>query len=104
MQPPPNHVTMLQIDCEVMNTRLLHVKEDAIPSQMNRLLNNHDKNNGKTERSHNSQSTFGNKAFIPRSKSGGSGKHRRLDSHTRHRQFNESLEVDLGSEETMLSD
>ena len=31
MQPPSHHVAMMQIDCEVMNTKLLHVKEDAIP-------------------------------------------------------------------------
>lgn len=31
MQPPPNHVAMMQIDCEVVNTRLLHIREDAIP-------------------------------------------------------------------------
>lgn len=34
MKLPPNHVAMMQIDCEVMNTRLLHIKEDAIPMQM----------------------------------------------------------------------
>ena len=34
MQAPPNHVSMMQIDCEVMNTRLLHIKEDAIPIHM----------------------------------------------------------------------
>lgn len=33
MRPPENHVTMMQIDCEVTNTKLLHIREDAIPSQ-----------------------------------------------------------------------
>ena len=31
MQPLPNHVVMMQIDCEVINTALVHIKEDAIP-------------------------------------------------------------------------
>lgn len=31
MQPPPRHVSMMQIDCEVTNTRLLHISEDTIP-------------------------------------------------------------------------
>ena len=31
MQPPPHHVSMMQIDCEVTNTRLLHVNEASIP-------------------------------------------------------------------------
>ena len=34
MQPPPNHVAMMQIDCEVVNTKLLYIKEDAIPLHM----------------------------------------------------------------------
>lgn len=34
MQPPANHVAMMQIDCEVMNTRLLFIKDDAIPYHM----------------------------------------------------------------------
>ena len=38
MQPPPNHVAMMQIDCEVMNTRLLHIREDAIPIHMSAQL------------------------------------------------------------------
>ncbi|GLH06122.1 Uncharacterized protein GBIM_11630 [Gryllus bimaculatus] len=31
MAAPPNHVTMMQIDCEVTNTQLLNVKEGDIP-------------------------------------------------------------------------
>lgn len=31
MQPPRGHVAMMQIDCEVTNTRLLHIREDSIP-------------------------------------------------------------------------
>ena len=34
MKPPANHVAMMQIDCEVMNTRLIYIKNDAIPSHM----------------------------------------------------------------------
>ena len=34
MKTPANHVAMMQIDCEVMNTRLLYIKEDAIPVHM----------------------------------------------------------------------
>ncbi len=36
MKAPPGHVSMMQIDCEVMNTRLIHVREDAIPANVNR--------------------------------------------------------------------
>jgi len=40
MQPPANHVSMMQIDCEVMNTRLLYIREDAIPANMaHRVVN-----------------------------------------------------------------
>ena len=35
MQPLPNHVVMMQIDCEVINTGLVHIKEDAIPIHLN---------------------------------------------------------------------
>ena len=31
MRAPPRHVSMMQIDCEVTNTRLLHISEDSIP-------------------------------------------------------------------------
>ena len=31
MQAPPRHLAMMQIDCEVTNTRLLHINEDTIP-------------------------------------------------------------------------
>jgi cyclic AMP-dependent transcription factor ATF-6 alpha len=34
MRAPANHVAMMQIDCEVMNTRLIHIREDAIPMHM----------------------------------------------------------------------
>ncbi|XP_013381486.1 cyclic AMP-dependent transcription factor ATF-6 beta-like isoform X2 [Lingula anatina] len=34
MQPPPGDMAMMQIDCEVMNTRLLHIKNTAVPSFM----------------------------------------------------------------------
>ena len=35
MQPPPRHLAMMQIDCEVTNTRLLHISEDTIPPYYN---------------------------------------------------------------------
>lgn len=28
---PPNHITMMQIDCEVTNTQLLHLQQSMIP-------------------------------------------------------------------------
>lgn len=28
---PPNHITMMQIDCEVTNTQLLHLQQSIIP-------------------------------------------------------------------------
>jgi len=31
MQPPRDHVAMMQIDCEVTNTRLLHIHQASIP-------------------------------------------------------------------------
>ena len=34
MQPPENHVAMMQIDCEVINTRLLHIHQDSIPAHL----------------------------------------------------------------------
>ena len=35
MKPPANHVAMMQIDCEVINTSLVHISEDAIPVHLN---------------------------------------------------------------------
>ncbi|CAH1786836.1 unnamed protein product [Owenia fusiformis] len=34
MAPPAGSIAMIQIDCEVMNTRLLHIKESVIPAYM----------------------------------------------------------------------
>ncbi|PSN41901.1 hypothetical protein C0J52_06801 [Blattella germanica] len=34
MTAPPNHITMMQIDCEVTNTQLVHVKKGDIPAHM----------------------------------------------------------------------
>lgn len=31
---PPNTIAMMKIDCEVMNTQLIHVNQDAIPVHM----------------------------------------------------------------------
>lgn len=33
-QTPQYHVTMMQIDCEVVNTQLLHLKESLIPKHL----------------------------------------------------------------------
>ena len=38
MQPPENHVAMMQIDCEVMNTRLLHIHQDSIPAHASHAM------------------------------------------------------------------
>jgi uncharacterized membrane protein YesL len=38
MQPPENHVAMMQIDCEVMNTRLLHIHQDSIPAHVSHAM------------------------------------------------------------------
>ena len=38
MQPPENHVAMMQIDCEVMNTRLLHIHQDSIPNHVSHAM------------------------------------------------------------------
>ena len=35
MQPPANHIAMMQIDCEVINTSLVHISEEAIPTHLN---------------------------------------------------------------------
>lgn len=34
MHAPRGHIAMMQIDCEVTNTRLLHIREDSIPPFM----------------------------------------------------------------------
>lgn len=31
MQPPAGKIGMMQIDCEVLNTQLIHVQKSAIP-------------------------------------------------------------------------
>ena len=33
MQPPPNHVAMMQIDCEVVNTKLMHLENWLVPEK-----------------------------------------------------------------------
>ena len=38
MKPPENHVAMMQIDCEVMNTRLLHIHQDSIPNHVSHAM------------------------------------------------------------------
>ena len=44
MQPPENHVSMMQIDCEVINTRLLHIHEDSIPIHLSQSMRAHASN------------------------------------------------------------
>lgn len=50
MAPPPGRVGMMQIDCEVMNTQLIHVQKSAIP---------------KKERENNTQSNFDQDQYYP---------------------------------------
>ncbi|XP_076061185.1 bZIP_ATF6 domain-containing protein ATf6 isoform X2 [Oratosquilla oratoria] len=33
--PPPNHIAMMQIDCEVMDTRLVHISKNVVPQHLN---------------------------------------------------------------------
>ena len=52
MRPPAHHVAMMQIDCEVMNTKLIHIKEDAIPHHMmaaHQMMNNNSGSNKQRE-------------------------------------------------------
>ena len=54
MQPPAHHVAMMQIECEVINTKLIHIKEDAIPHHMmeaQQMMNN---KSGKVEENNDS--------------------------------------------------
>ncbi|XP_046473871.1 cyclic AMP-dependent transcription factor ATF-6 alpha isoform X1 [Neodiprion pinetum] len=48
---PANHVTMMQIDCEVMNTQLLHLKESVIPEHLRRNQQSTD-HTSKTDNDH----------------------------------------------------
>lgn len=34
LAPPEAHIAMMQIDCEVMDTRLVHVSEDVVPDHL----------------------------------------------------------------------
>ncbi len=56
MKPPPNHVSLMQIDCEVMNTRLVHVNEDAIPSHMSEQMAKRQQSRGGANGSRNDSS------------------------------------------------
>ena len=52
MRPPANHVAMMQIDCEVINTKLIHIREDAIPHHMmaaHQMMNNDSGSNKQRE-------------------------------------------------------
>ena len=65
MQPPPNHVAMMQIECEVVNTKLIHIKEDAMPHHMmaaQQMMNNNSGND--KQHGNDSQSSGKNNASI----------------------------------------
>ena len=34
MQPSPGNIAMMQIDCEVMATNVLHIEKNAVPEKM----------------------------------------------------------------------
>ncbi|XP_026669739.1 cyclic AMP-dependent transcription factor ATF-6 alpha [Ceratina calcarata] len=38
---PTNHITMMQIDCEVTNTQLLHLQQSIIPNHLKNSTDNH---------------------------------------------------------------
>lgn len=42
MQPPPGNVGMMQIDCEVLNTQLIHVHKSTLPHQRNSTFHRED--------------------------------------------------------------
>ncbi|XP_055933803.1 cyclic AMP-dependent transcription factor ATF-6 alpha-like [Argiope bruennichi] len=42
-----DHISMMQIDCEVMDTKLVHIKESVIPSHLRQKHNNSSKANSK---------------------------------------------------------
>ena len=50
MAPPAGRVGMMQIDCEVMNTQLIHVQKSAMPKRENENKN---------------QSNFGQGGYYP---------------------------------------
>lgn len=41
MEVPEDHVAMMQVDCEVTNTRLIHVKETDVPSNLRTNVSDH---------------------------------------------------------------
>ncbi|XP_024945772.1 cyclic AMP-dependent transcription factor ATF-6 alpha [Cephus cinctus] len=45
---PPNHITMMQIDCEVTDTQLLYIKKSVIP----RHLRSNNRSNNKSSKNH----------------------------------------------------
>lgn len=40
LAPPEAHIAMMQIDCEVMHTRLVHVSEEVVPDHLRTSGNN----------------------------------------------------------------
>ena len=64
MRPPAHHVAMMQIECEVINTKLIHIKEDAIPRHMmaaHQMMNNH---SGSSKQRENRSDTNANNASM----------------------------------------
>ncbi|XP_038063826.1 cyclic AMP-dependent transcription factor ATF-6 beta-like [Patiria miniata] len=41
LNKPRDHISMMQIDCEVMNTKMVYLKESHIPSTRNTTVTNH---------------------------------------------------------------
>ena len=74
MQPPAHHVAMMQIECEVINTKLIHIKEDAIPHHMmeaQQMMNN------KSDRKDDNKNSYDkNKNASIESLTGNNSKHR----------------------------
>ena len=60
MQPPAHHVAMMQIDCEVMNTRLMYIKEDAIPVHMTAQMRSSSAGNSSLQRNESHANETGN--------------------------------------------
>ncbi|GFS60380.1 cyclic AMP-dependent transcription factor ATF-6 alpha [Nephila pilipes] len=44
-----DHISMMQIDCEVMDTKLVHIKESVIPPHLRQKQNNSSKTNSKND-------------------------------------------------------
>ena len=49
-----NHVSMMQIDCEVMDTKLVQIKESVIPEHLRQKHNNTSKSHPKNSEDYSS--------------------------------------------------